>query len=243
MSNAHVSERWLGPLSPQRASDTGPGGRWLSLSFWPPWPACSAVAAARPGREPSITPKEEVVWWGLAYHLGVGLTRGDWNKCAGPWKEEVEANEQRQIQASHESARKLKRFLSSANDGTNSFILGTKSVGLLSHKQWLKCSFYGSEQTTDKCFFFTIWSLSTIEENMQEWVRGGFFLLCWLTMQGICSQRVENIGWTFNQCCLRRSQCSNSLLEVNRWFSLVQDINSLISKMRHKKVVIPISIM
>lgn len=111
-----MSERWLGPLSPQRASDTCTGSRWLSLSFWPPWPAYSAVAAARPGREPSITPKEEVVRWGLAYRSGVGLTWGDWNKCARPWKEEVEANEQRQIQTSHDSAWKVKHFLSSAND-------------------------------------------------------------------------------------------------------------------------------
>lgn len=67
---AHMSECWLGSLSPRRASDICAGSRWLSLSSWPPRPACSAVAAARPGSEPSIMSKEEVV------RLGPGLSVG-----------------------------------------------------------------------------------------------------------------------------------------------------------------------
>lgn len=76
-SLAHMSESWLGSA----------GSRWLSLAFWPPRPACSAVAAARPrcwavnhGQGGSCLGE------GLACQLGVSFMRGDWNEWSRTWK-------------------------------------------------------------------------------------------------------------------------------------------------------------
>lgn len=174
------------------------------------------MVAARPWSEPSITPKEEVVRRGLAYQLGVGFSWGDWTIRARPWKEEAEANEHDMTQHG-----KWNTFWVPPMPWYK--FIHTQHVSLFRGKS---VSFRDqSKLQTDVPFpqFEAFHQMRKVSKSVFVMLS----LLWWLTLQGIWTQRVENIGWKYNQGCLRGSQSSNSCLEVNCRFYLVliQDIN------------------
>lgn len=78
---AHTcQERWLGSLSPQRASDIRTGSRWLSLSLSDPLDLHVQLWLQRgPAVSRQSCGRRKLPGWGLVYQLGVSLTCRDWN--------------------------------------------------------------------------------------------------------------------------------------------------------------------